>query len=193
MSWRFRARRRLSALTFGKVEETMDSSGQSEHVYRMGWGLRVFGIVFMAMSAFFLIAFWGGAISGDRPATFFEMLMLIAFITVGVLLIVSSFRDYIALSQTEISLRTIVNKRTLPFDKIRGRRRYLDKGGYQSPSIWYLRLEPNDDRFPIVEFQEKYYKLDDFFYAWFNALPDLDRMDKEREEKGMHTSNFGLV
>ena len=171
----------------------MDSSGQSEHVYRMGWGLRVFGIVFTLMSAFFLIAFWGGAISGGRPATLFEMLLPIAFITVGVLLIVSSFKNYVSISQTEISLQTIVKRQTLPLNKIQGRRRYLDKGGYEFPSVWYLRLEPNDDRFPIVEFQEKHYKLDDFFYAWFNALPDLDRMDKEREEKGTHTSNFGLV
>jgi hypothetical protein len=52
-----------------------------------------------------------------------------------------------------------------------------------------LKLEPNDDRIPTLEFEETYYTLDDHFFAWFNALPDLDALDKTTPEK----SNFGLV
>ena len=86
-------------------------------------------------------------------------------------------------------MQTIFERRTLPLDKIRGRRRYLDGGGDESPSIWHLKLEPNDDQFPALEFEERYYKLDDHFFAWFNTLSDLDALEKTRPR----TSNFGLV
>lgn len=62
-------------------------------------------------------------------------------------------------------------------------------GGEDFPSVWYLKLEPNDDRFPVLDFEESYYRLDDYFCEWFNALPDLDALDKVRPKD----SNFGLV
>ncbi|MGB8261730.1 MAG: hypothetical protein WCE75_15315 [Terracidiphilus sp.] len=53
--------------------------------------------------------------------------------------------------------------------------------------MWYLKLEPNDDRFRTIEFEESYYRLDEVFYEWFRALPDLDALDKSRPK----SSNFG--
>jgi len=143
----------------------------------------------MALSVFFLVAFWGGAVSGTREATLTELFVPIAFLTIGGFFTARAFKNYIELSQAEISKQSIFGRSTLPIHKIRGRRRYLDKGGYETPSVWNLKIEPNDDRFPTIEFEESYYTLDDYFYAWFNALPDLDASDKQSPK----TSNFGLA
>jgi hypothetical protein len=158
-------------------------------IYRIGSGQRVFCIVFMALSVFFLIVFWGGAISGRREATWLELMIPIGFLVGGSFLSARAFKNYIGLSVGEIRIQTILDRQTLPFDKIRGRRRYLSRGDDEFPSIWYLKLEPNDDRFPTIEFEESYYTLDDRFFTWFNALPDLDALDKLRAK----TSNFGHV
>ena len=56
-------------------------------------------------------------------------------------------------------------------------------------STVFLKLEPNDDRLPTLEFQKNYYNFDDRFFRWFNELPDLDVEDKKKHM----TSNFGLV
>jgi len=162
---------------------------RAARIYRIGWGQRVFCIVFMTLSVFFLVGFWGGAISGEREATWLELMIPIVFLIVGGFFTARAFRNYIALSQGEICVQTIFERQTLPFDKIRGRRRDLRQGDDEFPSIWYLKLEPNDDRIPTLEFEETYYTLDDHFFAWFNALPDLDALDKTTPEK----SNFGLV
>jgi len=167
----------------------MESTVQTERIYRIGSGHRVFCVAFMALSLFFLVVFWGGAIFGTREASLTELLIPIAFLTVGGFFIARAFKNYVTLSPTEITLQTIFDRQTLPFDKIRGRRRYLDNGGPEGGSTWCLKFEPNDDRFPIIEFEETYYRLDDYFRAWFNALPDLDELDKHR----LKTSNFGLV
>ena len=82
----------------------------------------------------------------------------------------------------------ISGKRVLPLAKISGRRRYLDRGGEDSPSVWHLVFESNDDRFSKLDIEELY-RFDDFFYKWFNALADLDELDKTRPKP----SNFGLV
>jgi len=98
-----------------------------------------------------------------------------------------AFRNSVQLSETTIELYGISDNAVLPFDKIRGRRRYLDRGDEDSPSVWHLVLGPNDDRLKKVDIEELY-QFDDFFYQWFNGLPDLDELEKT----GPKTSNFGL-
>ena len=158
-------------------------------IYRIGWFQRVFSLAFTALGIFFGFAFWGGDISGAREVSFIELVIPPLFVTLGVLFIVRGFKNYIALSQSEIIKQSFFDRQSLPFDKIRGRRRYLDKGTYDSPSIWNLKFEPNDDRYSAIEFEESYYKIDESFLAWFNTLPDLDEFDKTRPKP----SNFGLV
>ena len=162
---------------------------QTTRIYRMGWGQRIFGFVFSGLSIFFLVAFWGGALSGAREATFLELFIPIVFLMVGVFLTVRAFKNFIALSEMEISLHSLSGQQTLLLTKIRGRRRYLDHGTDESPSIWYLKIESNDDRYAAIEFAESYYKLDEIFRTWFKSLPDLDELDKTRPKP----SNFGLV
>lgn len=158
-------------------------------IYRMNWFERAFPIMFLAGSLVFLIGFWHGQITGERDPDLLELTIPIAFLLGGGLLAARGFMNFIALSGSAIELRTIFDRKVLPFDKIGGRRKYLVLGGEDSPSVWHLKVEPNDDRLPILDFEESYYKLDDAFRQWFNALPDLDALDKTRPK----TSNFGLV
>ncbi len=161
----------------------------AERIYRIGWFQRFFCIVFTAFGVVLLIAFWGGAITGTREASWIELMVPILFIVAGGLFSARAFKNYIALSQSEIRMQRVLVLRALPIDKIRGRRRYLVKGDGESPNVWHLKVVSDDDRFPTLDFEESYYTFDDYFWAWFKALPDLD----ERDKTGPKPSNFGLV
>jgi hypothetical protein len=167
----------------------MEYLGGATRIYRIGWGQRVFCIIFMGFSAFLLVGFWGGAISGAREANWIELVIPPVFLTVGGFLTVRAFKDFIALTESAIRHQTLFELRTLPFDRIRGRRRYLVKGDGKSPSVWHLKVESNDDQFPTLDFEESYYTFDEHFRTWFSGLTDLD----ERDKTGPKVSNFGLV
>jgi hypothetical protein len=168
----------------------MAKSGEgATRIHRTSLFPRVFAIVFTAFGIVIAVALWGGAIAGTRDASWIELLFPLAFVAIGTLLTVGAFRSYIVLSQAEIVMQSPFGRRILPFVKIRGRRRYLDNGTDESPSLWCLKIQSNDDRFPAIAFAENSYKLDSDFLAWFHALPDLDELDKTRPKP----SNFGLV
>ena len=167
----------------------MKYEGGTTRIYRIRWSQRVFCTVFMAFSVVLLISFWGGAFSGTREASWIELMVPIVFLLAGSFFTARAFVNYISLSQSEIRIQIPFEKRTLPFDNIRGRRRYLASGDDESPSVWHLKVVSNDDRFPTLDFEETYYTFDEYFRAWFSALPDLD----EREKTGPKPSDFGLV
>lgn len=116
-------------------------------------------------------------------------MMIPVVISVGAgLFLIRAFRNAVCLSTTSIEIRSLSGRQVLPLDRVRGRRRYLDRGDEDAPSMWHLVLEPNDDRFPRLDIEE-IYRFDDSFYKWFNGLPDLDELDKSLPKP----SNFGLV
>ena len=157
-------------------------------VYRMNAFQRVFCLIFTGFAAVAFVAIWYGILSGAREPKFGDMAVPVILLIAGALFTFRAFRNSVYLSDNAIRFKSLVDDSVLPFDKIKGRRRYLDKGDADSPSIWHLVIESNDDRFPKIDLQETY-KFDDHFYRWFNALPDLDELDKHR----LKTSNFGLV
>jgi hypothetical protein len=157
-------------------------------VYRMNAYQRIFSLIFSGFSVVLLMAAWYGVLSGARKPQVVEMVVPVILLIGGVLFSIRAFRNSVCLSDSSIELKSIVGNSVLLLDKIKGRRRYLDPGVADSPSIWHLVIEPNDDRFPKIDLQETY-KFDDFFYQWFNALPDLDESDKAKPKP----SNFGLV
>jgi hypothetical protein len=83
----------------------------------------------------------------------------------------------------------------LPFDKIKGGRRYTEKADpfgtpYGTPPR-HLVLEPKDDSFPRVDLKESR-AFDEAFYCWFDSLPDLDKRDGIEEPTSKY-ANFSLV
>jgi hypothetical protein len=165
-----------------------ESSAGVTRVYRMNAFQRLFSLVFSGFCAIALVAIWFGVLSGNRKPNFVEIMGPLVLVLAGVFFTVRAFFNSITLTSDTVEVKSLAGKRVLPFDKIRGRRRYMDKGDADGPSIWHLVLESNDDRFPRIDIQETY-KFDDFFYQWFNALPDLDVLDKSKPKP----SNFGLI
>jgi len=157
-------------------------------VYPMSWWQRMVGIVLLAVGSLFLVVFRWGAASGKREASFLELMFPVVYLLFAGVFTIRAFRNFVCLSETSIELRTLTAKSVLPFDKIKGRRRYVDRSGDEAPDVRHLVLVPNDDRFPRLDIEELY-RFDDDFYRWFDALPDLDELDKYR----LKTSNFGLV
>jgi len=149
---------------------------------------RMICVTVLTFGVVFLLAFWGAVLSGKREAKFLELMLPVLFVLFAAVFTIRAFRNVVCLSEDAIEVRGLTGKTLLPFDKIEGRRRYVDRGGYESPSVSHLVLEPNDDRFPKLDIDELY-RFDDFFYHWFNALPDLDELDKHK----LKPSNFGLV
>lgn len=160
----------------------------TERVYRMRSSQRVIAIILLVAGLFFLVGFWGSVLSGARDAKFFELMVPMLFLLLAVFFTVRAFRNSVRLSDQVIELRSLRGTRTLPLDKIKGRRRYLSRGDGESPDVWHLVLESNDDRYPKLDIEELY-RFDDRFYIWLSSLPDLDELDKSRPKP----SNFGLV
>jgi len=158
-------------------------------VYRQKSLRRVLAIVFTAIGLLASLAVWTQTLTGQREATYKDLLVPVALFFIGVLFLYISYTSYVALSPSEVQYRSALRLLTLPLDKIRGRRRYLDDGGAEEASEWRLRIESDDDRYPSLDFQESYYRFDTEFFEWFKSLPDLDELDKLK----LKTSNFGLA
>ena len=104
------------------------------------------------------------------------------------------FRSFVRLSEDSIEVSRVWGSNVLPFDKIKGRRRYTEKADPYSTPARHLVLEPNDDRFSRLDIKEsdKSGKFDEDFYRWFNSLADLDKLDGIEEPKSKY-ANFSLV
>jgi hypothetical protein len=152
----------------------------------MRWFRQVLSVLFLVVESLIWIVTWGRVISGDREPRLWDIALPVVLTLGGAFLVASTFSSSVTLFDDAIELRTLLGRKRLSFDQIRGRREYVSPNSRIATR--YLRLEPNDDRLDAVEF-EKSYTFDDEFYAWFNKLPDLDALDKKRQ-KG---SNFGLI
>ena len=164
------------------------------HVYRIDWWWRA--AAFLTIGTVGFTGIWGGVIAGNREPKLVEMIVAAVLMLVGVLLTWSAFRATVTLSEDEIELHTPFGRNNLPLHAIRGRREYVVRGGVHGGSTRYLKLETNDDRLPKMDIM-KAFNFDGHFYQWFNALPDLDALDRLRQEAlekdQHHNSNFGPV
>lgn len=143
----------------------------------MNSGQRVVGVVLTCVGLIFLAAIWYGVLTGAREPRFLEMSFPVVFLAIAGVATMQAFSNWVRLSDQAIEFHSLKGDAVLPFDKIKGRRRYVDHGDLESPTLCHLVLEPNDDRFPRLDLEELY-RFDDFFYRWFNELPDLDELDK---------------
>ena len=157
-------------------------------VYKMRSSQRFVGIIFLITGLLLGAALLGAALSGLRDATFLEIMFPVVFVLGGGLFTARAFHNSVRLSEQVIELRSLRGSRILPFDKIKGRRRYLSRGGDDGPDVSHIVIESKDDRFPMLDIEEVY-GFDGRFYAWFTSLPDPDELDKYRPK----VSNFGLV
>lgn len=148
---------------------------------------RAFTLLFLAFSVFYAVGVCTGqVIRGTGVNPMIILIALVLFIA-GSLFAIYSYRAKISFTTEAIELHTNFTRKRLPPSGILGRREYIVRD--EDGSTVYLKLEPNDDRLPTLEFQKNYYNFDDRFFRWFNELPDLDVEDKKKHK----TSNLGLV
>lgn len=157
-------------------------------VYRMKSSQRLGSVVLLLFGLAFTCGIWGSVLSGSREVTFLEIMFPIVYSLFAAVFTWRSFRNRVLLSKEIVELHSLSGTHVLPVKNIKGRRRYLSRGDADSPDVWHLVLEPDDDRYPKIDLEELY-RFDEQFYKWFDTLPDLDEMDKIR----FKTSNFGLV
>lgn len=166
-----------------------ESGSGAPRIYRVTSSLRIVALVFTALSLIFLVGTWAETLVGTTDVQFLNLFIPVVLTIAGGLCTLGAFRNYIAFSSSSIELHSFTGIQILPLDKVRGRRKYLDQRDPDSPGTWRLKLESDDDRYPSLDFGQNSYNLDGVFYKWFNALPDLDALDKTHPK----TSNFGLI
>jgi hypothetical protein len=166
----------------------MDIAAPVNRVYRMQYWLMALALLFLAFGSLFLIKELRELTSGELELKPLDVVVGTVFFAVGFFLTIRFYSSRVKFTSDAIERSNIFNSARLPYSAIRGRREYVVRGGEDGGETHYLKLEPNDDRFPALDFI-KAYNFDDAFYSWFNQLPDLDEEDKT----GPKTSNFGLV
>ena len=160
----------------------------TERTYRMKSSQRLASVILLLVGVVFTCTIWGSLVLGLRDPKPLEMMFPILYTLAATVFTLRSFRNRVRLSQESVELHGLSGTCVLPIQRIKGRRRYLSRGDIDTPSVWHLVLEPDDDRYPKMDIEELY-RFDEQFYSWFNALPDLDEIDKTRPK----SSNFGLV
>jgi hypothetical protein len=165
-----------------------DEMNGTNRTYRMKSSQRVVAVVLLLFGLLFTTGIWCAVLTGARDPKFLEIVFPLGFTLVSAVFTWRAFRNAVRFSDHAVELRSLSGMHVLPLDKIKGRRRYLSRGDENSPDVWHLVLEPNDDRYPKLDIEELY-GFDKLFYTWFNALPDLDEIDKTRAK----ASIFGLV
>jgi hypothetical protein len=163
----------------------MDSSKEPDlagRAYRIRWQWRAFAVVWTAIGALV----WGGIISketlGKEDPRLWHFVVGPLWIIAGLLWIAHMFQAAVTLFHDSIEKRGLLGRARLRFGEIRGRREYfVTGGGEDGGATHYLKLEPNDDRLPTLDFMWDY-DFDPAFYDWFKSLPDLDAVDKVKDK-----------
>jgi hypothetical protein len=155
--------------------------------YRPNWAWRTFAILFLGFASAFVIAMFEGLVSGRSEPKPTELAISVVLFIAGVGMAIHVFTTVVGFTQDTIYTRNLLGIISLPLNGIRGRREYVVRGD-EGGGTPYLRLEPDDDRLPTLDFA-KNYSFDDAFFRWFYVLRDLDAEDKHVHKD----SNFGLV
>lgn len=157
-----------------EVQGTLDKDWQRGTsfplVYNVTTGWR---IVMMVLAAFFAACGIGiGVMTTQRQLDMVGTLVLMAFVSIplgmAVYSICYAFGARVTLERDAIEIRKPFGSRRLSRAQIRGRRFVQSRN-----TTAYKLIVPISGRVLMVDTSS--FGLDDRFYAWFNALPDLDQ------------------
>jgi hypothetical protein len=153
-------------------------------IYRLKWSVRAAGLIFPVASMLALCVLIAAAISGEKELDVWTISISLLFMGIGIFLTAYMFTSAITLFEDAIELQTLLYRRRLPFAAIRGRRICVTETRTRisfyvrkKRSLYRLKLESKDSRFPSLDF-DKRYNFDWKFYKWFSRLPDLDTIPK---------------
>lgn len=154
----------------------------------MRWWFKAFALFFLLFGGCLLFSIGLDLFDGGKAHGTWEIIVSVVFPIVGLGLTAHAFASRVEFSGTSLQRVTLLSHLSIPLSSIRGRREYVLRGGEEGGDTRYLRLERNDGA-PPVEFGKYLYRFDDDFWDWFNALPDLDEIDRVKHKD----SNFGLI
>jgi hypothetical protein len=123
--------------------------------------------------------------SGAKKLNFSSVLFPSLYLLMAGVFVARFSWNFVRLSKDAIEVRRLWRRKILPFDAIKGRRRYAKKSAQYPTPIRHLALEPGDDRFPRIDLVETD-RFDEDFYRWFDALPDLDALDQTKPNPERH-------
>ena len=149
------------------------------------------GIFYWVLGVIMFAGEWWPILLGAKKASLHDIIFPSLYLLFACFSTVIAYRTFIRLSKDSIEVRHLWGSRVLPFDRIKGRRRYTEKADPYSTPPRHFVLEPNDDRFPRIDIKEAR-EFDESFYRWFESLPDLDKLDGIEEPQSKY-SNFSLV
>ncbi|HEU5456996.1 MAG TPA: hypothetical protein VFU68_00120 [Terracidiphilus sp.] len=154
-------------------------------VYGASLRWRLFALAFCGFGSFvFLGSLYELFKGASRPSI---LAAGFAFTLVGICLVIYCFQAAIQFTTDAIEHRTLFRTKRLPLTSIRGRKEYVVHGE-GGGGTRYLRLVPDDDRLPVMDFS-KSYAFDQAFFQWFYGLRDLDAEEKQPHKD----SGFGLA
>ena len=170
----------------------MDRPESSVVVPRTYWlQSRDWAIIYCVWALLMLAGDWWPVVFGTKKPGLSDFIFPALYLLLAGSFTFMAFRSFIRFSADSIEVRRSWGSKVLPFDKIKGRRRYTEKADPYSTPPRHLVLEPNDDRFPRLDIKEAR-EFDESFYRWFDSLPDLDNLDGIEEPQSKY-SNFSLV
>ena len=172
----------------------MNASEPSTSAPRDYWLLpRGMGIIYCAVAVSMFLGDWWPILFGAKKAGISDFIFPFLYLLITGVFLVPAFRNFVRLSEDSIEIHRLWGTQVLPFNKIKGRRRYTEKADPYSTPAQHLVLEPNDDRFPRIDIKIKdSYRFDESFYRWFDSLPNLDKLDGLDAPQSKY-SNFSLV
>jgi hypothetical protein len=163
----------------------MQNSPPTLRVYRPKWGWRIFSLFFPIFGGLAVISELKQLIAQAPDFSLGVLICGLLIMVVGAGLVVNFFTSVVRFTHDSVEHRTLFRRRSLPLAAIRGRREYMTRDSDGVPT-YYLRLIPNDNRLPVLEFTRTY-ALDEAFFRWFYSLPGLN----ERDEPKSKFSFFG--
>ena len=124
-------------------------------VYRLHWGQRAFALLFLAFSVFFVIGSWRSVLFEQEEPRPLLLILSVIFLAVGAGLTVNAYQTTVTFTSDTIEMGSIMSRRRLPLNGIRGRRE-LVASGEEGGSTRYLCLVPDDDRLPTLQLMKGY-------------------------------------
>ncbi len=159
----------------------MENAAPIGRVYQMSRVFRGFALFFLTFGFLFSVRFLEDILTGETNPNIATTMIAIVFPIVGLFMAAYAFVSRVVFADDALQRVTLIGRRTVPLNLIRGRREYVANGGDPPSSTRYVRLELNNGDKPI-DLGKKLYNFDDQFWNWYNSLPDLDEADKVRHK-----------
>ncbi len=146
------------------------------HIYRTRNSVKVFCLVFLALSLFFGIGAWRGISS--RANTWTDFAIAIILVLVGAGLTAQTLTARVVLSNEFIRIGSVFRSQSMRLDQIHHRREYEEfqdspEGGI---NVSYLELIPYDGAARSLKIPKDEFDFDRAFWDWMVSIPDIEHL-----------------